>query len=514
MGGHNDGVIIRGKCGHAYHVDCLTNCDARDHQRCPECPERWEPSGRDIVAYRCSCGEELLSLPDDEVNLLTKKALAGHGYAYYFLGIHHCLHSIFYCEGEKSPELGVKLLERAVEKGYAPAIRMLAKTYCAGTCETEQSLENAKKLLDGVEKETDKYFTPIAAEVSLEIAKYYSDTGDRYNYIQFMKKAAAKGNAEAVGILGNLYLGSKLKSKAEIIQMFSTAAVSGDDIHRAKYRFHLATLHREEGDIDKYVENLKWASYSGHMEATYLLGAYYLVGLYGCEKDPDMALLYLDRARAWGHPVAHEVICARLTRSIHLVVYFEFPNTQSISINVDPSSSVLDVKKMIQHETGVSAYAVDLLSPDKEKEVLADGMLVENISRSEGQPLYRREAFCKASSILPGVKLFESCDGWAYTELKAVDSNQHLEEILLPLEHYMLSCTDPKCEICADGCSAYSEQAQHAAICWQRASGGCDACKRFWELAKSHALRCTDTQCRMPGCRMWQKKKEEAMRQL
>ena len=516
MGDSHDNFIVRGKCGHAFHFDCLNECSC-DNQRCPECPERWEPSGRDNVAYRCPCGEKLLDLPVDEdkvISLLSNKA--SYGYAQYFLGLHHCGLSSFQIGNNKTPEVGVKLLERAVESGYVPAFRILARMHCEGICGFDQSIGNAYYLFKGVnDKELAEFLTPIEAELYLATAKRCREEGDRYNYIQFVKHAAAKGNAEAVGILGNLYLGSKLKSKAEIIQMFATAAVNGDQICRAKYRFHLANLYLEEGNIAKYIENLKWASYFGHMEAMYLVGAYYLVGLYGCKKDEDFALLYLDRARGMGHPVAQEVLSARLFRSIKLVMYFDAERTQRVHSNIAPSFTILQAKLMIQFETGLSPDAFDLLGTDGE--ILANDSLVDDILVDEGQPKYQRETFLcnrgRSRDIFPGFELFEACDGSAYTELKAVNSSQYLEELLLPFEHCMLSCKDPKCEACTAGFSAYSEQAQHAAICWQRASGGCYVCKRFWELAKSHVLRCTDTQCRMPGCGMWQKKKEEAMRQ-
>ena len=372
MGDHRDNFIIRGKCGHVYHFEChcdYLNDDSRDDQRCPECPERWEPSGRYSVAHRCSCGEEVLALPDDEdkvISLLLKKASAGDGYAQYFLGLHHCDLSTFIIGGKKALKFGVKLLERAMERGYVPAFRMLAKIHYTGICETEKSIENANNLFKGiVDEELAEFLTPIAAELSLVSAKKYREEGNRYRYIQFIKDAAQKGNAEAVGILGNLYLGSRLKSKDEIIQMFRTAVAYGDQSCREKYRFHLANLYREEGNVAKYVKNLKWASYSGHVEATYLVGAYHLVGLYGCKKDPDIALLYLNRARSMGHSVADEVICARLTRSIQLVVYFDetcLRKSERLYINIDPSSTIRIAREMVQTETGVSADAFDLLS--------------------------------------------------------------------------------------------------------------------------------------------------------
>ena len=512
---HTNNFVCRGECGHAYHLDCLS--DDYDKRSCPQCPERWETSVRESVANRCcSCGEEILNPRNDAdkiISLLLRKASAGHGYAQYFLGLHHCDLSTFYIGGKKALKFGVKLLERAMESGYVPAFRMLARIHCEGICEVEKSIENANNLFRGiVNEEMAEFLTPVAAEVSLASAKYYREKGDRYRYIQLLKIAAQNGNAEAIGILGSLYLGSRLKSKDEIIEMFMTAAANGDQICRAKFRFHLANLYCEEGDNAKYIENLKWASYFGHVEATYLVGAYYLVGLYGCKIDPDRARLYLDRARAMGHSVADEVICARLTRSIQLVVYFDETcrsKSERLCINIDPGSTIRTAREMVQNETGVSADAFDLMSIHEK--ILGNNTLVGDIVINEGEPKYRRETFLRRQTkdFPGGAALFGSCDSWAYTELKAVKASNTHDEIIDLLEHIMADCADPTCTICrADKVHLY-----HAAICCQRASGGCYICQEFWGGVKYHVLRCSEKECRIPGCRMWQKKKEEAIRE-
>ena len=389
---------------------------------------------------------------------------------------------------------------------------MLARIHCEGICETKKSIENANNLLRDVDKKIDEFLTPFAAELSLASAKKYREEGNRYRYIQFVKDAAQKGNAEAVGILGNLYLGSRLKSKDEIIQMFRTAVAHGDQSCREKYRFHLANLYREEGNVAKYVKNLKWASHSGHVEATYLVGAYHLVGLYGCKKDLDIALLYLNRARSMGHSVADEVICARLTRSIQLVVYFDENcrrKSERLYINIEPSSTIRIAREMVQTETGVSADAFDLLSTHGK--IFGNDTVVRDVVVNEGKPKYQREAFLRrrARDFPGGAALFGSCDSWAYTELKAVKATNTHDGVIDLLKHIMAKCTDPTCKICP----AAKDQPHHAAICCKRASGGCCTCQQFWGGVKSHVLHCADTECRIPGCRMWQKKKEEAMRE-
>ena len=122
-------------------------------------------------------------------------------------------------------------------------------------------------------------------------------------------KKLEDGHPEARGMLGRCCWGSGLKTKSEIREHFDFAVKnSPDDDVKARYSCHIASTYLEELNEQKYVEHLKKAASWGHPVAAYLVGAFYLRGIYSQRKDPHLAQKYLERARDLGHKTAKEVL--------------------------------------------------------------------------------------------------------------------------------------------------------------------------------------------------------------
>jgi len=60
------------------------------------------------------------------------------------------------------------------------------------------------------------------------------------------------------------------------------------------------------------------------------------------------------------------------------------------------------------------------------------------------------------------------------------------------------TCTSPKCP--SANCTKMKGLLKHGAQCQQKATGGCNVCKRIWALLQIHARQCKATPCPVPNC--------------
>ena len=140
------------------------------------------------------------------------------------------------------------------------------------------------------------------------LAKCFRIAGNKYQHFQHLKKASNLGHPEARGMLGRYYWGSGLKSKSEIREYFDfTVKNSPDNDCKARYSYHVASTYLEESNRPKYFQHLKEAAHFGHPEAAYMVGAFYLRGIY-CTPARNLARKFLERARDLGHKNASEVL--------------------------------------------------------------------------------------------------------------------------------------------------------------------------------------------------------------
>jgi E1A/CREB-binding protein len=60
------------------------------------------------------------------------------------------------------------------------------------------------------------------------------------------------------------------------------------------------------------------------------------------------------------------------------------------------------------------------------------------------------------------------------------------------------TCTSPKCP--SANCTKMKGLLKHGAQCQQKATGGCNVCKRIWALLQIHARQCKAASCPVPNC--------------
>jgi len=60
------------------------------------------------------------------------------------------------------------------------------------------------------------------------------------------------------------------------------------------------------------------------------------------------------------------------------------------------------------------------------------------------------------------------------------------------------ACNSPKCP--SANCTKMKGLLKHGAQCTQKASGGCNVCKRIWALLQLHARQCKSKMCPVPNC--------------
>ena len=245
----------------------------------------------------------------------------GYVFARYLLGLYYCgMNPKNSMDFEIKASKGMRLLKAAAEDKYIPAIRTLARVLCEGDplCEGSKDLQKATSMLQSVERMGD----PL---VCFDLANIYFGMNNIYRYAKYLKLASENGHGESRGTLGRLYLGSRLKSKEEIMDDFVYAVSNSSRRIRGQYCFYLADLSRADADEDGYMSWLEQAAQSGHVEATYLLGCYYALGKY-CEKNLPVAENFLEKARFLGHPIANHVLLRHCGVRIQIKTYRKPPS--------------------------------------------------------------------------------------------------------------------------------------------------------------------------------------------
>lgn len=86
------------------------------------------------------------------------------------------------------------------------------------------------------------------------------------------------------------------------------------------------------------------------------------------------------------------------------------------------------------------------------------------------------------------------------TELTEAQRQERQRSIQLhmTLLLHAATCTNPKCP--SANCTKMKGLLKHGAQCQQKATGGCNVCKRIWALLQIHARQCKATACPVPNC--------------
>jgi len=86
------------------------------------------------------------------------------------------------------------------------------------------------------------------------------------------------------------------------------------------------------------------------------------------------------------------------------------------------------------------------------------------------------------------------------TELTEAQRKERQRSIQLhmTLLLHAATCTSPKCP--SANCTKMKGLLKHGAQCQQKATGGCNVCKRIWALLQIHARQCKATSCPVPNC--------------
>ncbi len=86
------------------------------------------------------------------------------------------------------------------------------------------------------------------------------------------------------------------------------------------------------------------------------------------------------------------------------------------------------------------------------------------------------------------------------TELTEAQRKERQRSIQLhmTLLLHAATCTSAKCP--SANCTKMKGLLKHGAQCQQKATGGCNVCKRIWALLQIHARQCKATSCPVPNC--------------
>jgi hypothetical protein len=86
------------------------------------------------------------------------------------------------------------------------------------------------------------------------------------------------------------------------------------------------------------------------------------------------------------------------------------------------------------------------------------------------------------------------------TELTEAQRKERQRSIQLhmTLLLHAATCTSPKCP--SANCTKMKGLLKHGAQCTQKATGGCNVCKRIWALLQIHARQCKASSCPVPNC--------------
>lgn len=353
-------VFEIGKCGHVFHKGCIGRMLNKGKGRCYGCEEEWKPSTAQIVSKMCICGEKM---PEGGKEL---KSIVRNGFTDdmrphipYLLGIDAGNFTPF---KPNKPHTGhesavhVRMLMRAANLHYIPALCQLVDY--VDTMPNSVPELNWNHLVQVALKEYE--INRHSPSLCFALARLYAHRQDRYNRVKYLKLAAQNGHAEATGLLGRLYWGSKLKSTAEIFSMFLCAATNAHVDCRRKFLFYIAGMFGSAGDNAGRFEYLLRASNAGHVEATYLLGTCYILGL-GCEKNDMFARYYLERAHLMGHHAARDVCIARITGKLKIKVGVVAHPFFGFKLNVEPYYTIGDLKSIIRNKKKLSPDEYDLI---------------------------------------------------------------------------------------------------------------------------------------------------------
>ncbi|CAJ1932123.1 unnamed protein product, partial [Cylindrotheca closterium] len=78
------------------------------------------------------------------------------------------------------------------------------------------------------------------------------------------------------------------------------------------------------------------------------------------------------------------------------------------------------------------------------------------------------------------------------------EERQRSIQLHMTLLLHAATCQNPKCP--SANCQKMKGLLKHGAQCKQKATGGCNVCKRIWALLQIHARQCKQSSCPVPNC--------------
>ena len=248
--------------------------------------------------YLASMYLEGNGIKKDEVKafeLFQKAAELGNAVAMYLAGI-------MYLQGRGTPQIvykGINLLEKAAELGNIDAMISLGNVYRNGECEVTADKKIAFKwYLKAAEVDN--------AEAMNNVGFMY-DNGEGVaqnssKAMEWYKKAADLGNAVAMYNIGYFY--SSMNNFEQAVYWLKKATEHGD----SKAINRLGMIYQSVfGDYQTALKYYRQGTDQGNADSMYNLGYLYHEGL-GVNKDDKIALEWLEKAKAKGHPHAEELI--------------------------------------------------------------------------------------------------------------------------------------------------------------------------------------------------------------
>lgn len=352
-----------GKCGHAFHKSCINRMLNMGKGRCYGCEEEWKPRAARVVSKMCICGEKVPESGKELKSILHKGFTDDtRPHIPYLLGINVGKFAPFQPikrDAGHGSAMHVNMLLRAADLHYVPALCQLVD-YVDSMPNSFPEI-NWSHMVQIFLREYEN--NPHNPSVCFALARLYANRHDRYNHVKYLKLAAKNGHAEATGLLGRLYWGSKLKSTVEIFTMFLYAATNAHVECRRKFWFYIAEMFSVGKNVERF-EYLFRASNAGHVEATYLLGTCYIMG-WGCEKNYAFARYYLERAHFMGHHAARDVHIARIPGGLKILVSVVGHPEISFELNAEPYYTIGDLKSMIRNKKELSPDEYDLIPCSK-----------------------------------------------------------------------------------------------------------------------------------------------------
>lgn len=262
----------------------------------------------------------------------------------------------------KNPQRGLKMIEKAAQKGNEQALRILIKCYRDGNgCEPNQELSSywLKQLKELYEKaaaqgniETmwdlgELFLNGTLGKIDLEQAE------------QLFIRAATAGDIDANHSLGMMYIEGRLGNKdpaegtiwiRKAIEMWTTQALAGDN--KAAHCIGEVYFDGDLGTKD-YQQALKWLSLAaakGHFDSMLLLAKLHLNGKSGY-KNIKLAIDWIEKALAQADTLALQQEALMLSKELMLKenIHETFPWFLQKALDDEALQNLLDKQETTKY---------------------------------------------------------------------------------------------------------------------------------------------------------------------